>query len=222
MYRDQIDSALPGPPAFFTRRKDGIPVPALDVFMTGYKNLFKMDIPSKTLETSFLVMNRQVWTNEKWCKGMAERQGGQENPECKLCGCLENTMHLLLECEKYSEPMWNVFEQVINNAIQLDTGEINVRHIRVHAFMILYNVDTNVPSKYKKFIMEIIQEIKRNMIFRRYKRETGNGANIEYRRERLIAHLMLTTQKLASLRQYQGRNTMFFEQMQNAMRAMIS
>jgi hypothetical protein len=127
-----------------------------------------------------------------------------------------------LECEKYSEPMWNVFEQVINNAIQLDTGEINVRHIRVHAFMILYNVDTNVPSKYKKFIMEIIQEIKRNMIFRRYKRETGNGANIEYRRERLIAHLMLTTQKLASLRQYQGRNTMFFEQMQNAMRAMIS
>ncbi len=88
--------------------------------------------------------------------------------------------------------------------------------------MILYNVDTNVPSKYKKFIMETIQEIKRNMIFRRYKRETGNGANIEYRRERLIAHLMLTTQKLASLRQYQGRNTMFFEQMQNAMRAMIS
>jgi hypothetical protein len=33
--------------------------------MTEYKNLFKLDIPSKTLENSNLVMNRQVWTNEK-------------------------------------------------------------------------------------------------------------------------------------------------------------
>jgi hypothetical protein len=56
---------MPGPLSFFTRRRHGIPVPALDQFMTGYKNLFKMDIPSKTLQNSYLVMNRQVWTNEK-------------------------------------------------------------------------------------------------------------------------------------------------------------
>jgi hypothetical protein len=42
MRRDQIDVSLPGPPSFFTRRKDGILVPALNVFMTGYKNLFKI------------------------------------------------------------------------------------------------------------------------------------------------------------------------------------
>jgi hypothetical protein len=35
------------------------------MFMTGYKNLFKMNILSKTLEkASYLVMNRQAWTNE--------------------------------------------------------------------------------------------------------------------------------------------------------------
>jgi hypothetical protein len=65
LHRDDRDASLPGPPAYFTRRRDGIPVPALGVFMTGYKNLFKMDIQSKTLENSYLVMNRQVWTNEK-------------------------------------------------------------------------------------------------------------------------------------------------------------
>jgi hypothetical protein len=51
---------MPGPLSIFTRRRDGTPVPALDQFMTGYKNLFKMDIPSKTLKNSYLVMNRQV------------------------------------------------------------------------------------------------------------------------------------------------------------------
>ncbi len=65
LHRNGRDAFLPRPPAYFTRRWDGIPVPSLELFMTGYKNLFKMDIPSKTLENSYLVMNRQVWTNEK-------------------------------------------------------------------------------------------------------------------------------------------------------------
>ncbi len=52
--RDNKDAYLPGPPSYFTRRRDGIPFPLLDLFMTGYKNLFKMDIPSKTLENSYL------------------------------------------------------------------------------------------------------------------------------------------------------------------------
>jgi hypothetical protein len=58
------DPLYPGPPSYFPRRKDGIPVPALEMFMTGYRNLFKFEIPSQTLENSYLVMNRQVWTNE--------------------------------------------------------------------------------------------------------------------------------------------------------------
>ncbi len=63
--RKSVDALIQGPPSFYTRRRDGIPVPPLDWFMTGYKNFFKMDIPSKTLENSYLVMNRQIWTNEK-------------------------------------------------------------------------------------------------------------------------------------------------------------
>ncbi len=58
MSRDNKDATLPGPPSYFTRRRDGIPVPPLDQFMNEYRNLFKMDIPSKTLENSYLLMNR--------------------------------------------------------------------------------------------------------------------------------------------------------------------
>ncbi len=58
--REARDAMYPGLPSFFTRRKDGIPVPALAMFMIGYRNLFKLDIPSKTLEKSYLVMNRQI------------------------------------------------------------------------------------------------------------------------------------------------------------------
>jgi hypothetical protein len=222
MCRDVVDISLPGPPSFFTRRKDGISVPALNEFMTGYRNLIKMNIPSKTLEISYLVMNRQIWTNQKWSKGMAERHGVQENPGCKLCGRVENTMHLLFDCEKYSEPLWTMFEQVIKNAMQIDNDGVAMQYPHMHAFVVLYNMDTNVPIKYRKPIMETIQEIKRNMVFRRYKRETSNGGIINYGRERLLAHLLLTIEKLLSLRRYQGRNALFFEQMQSAIRAMIS
>jgi hypothetical protein len=58
--REARDAMYPRPPSFFTRQRDGIPVPALGLFMTGYRNLFKLDISSKTLENSYLVMNRQI------------------------------------------------------------------------------------------------------------------------------------------------------------------
>jgi hypothetical protein len=76
MYRKHVDGLLPGPPSYFTRRKDGIPVPSLAEFMKGYDNLFKLNIPSKTLETSFLLLNRQIWTNAK--ESMINRENEEE------------------------------------------------------------------------------------------------------------------------------------------------
>jgi hypothetical protein len=65
MSRKNIDNYIPGPPAYFTRRRDGIPVPSLHRFMGGYKNLFKLKLSSKTLETGFNILNRVCWTNQK-------------------------------------------------------------------------------------------------------------------------------------------------------------
>jgi hypothetical protein len=136
-----------------------------------------MDILSKTLENSYLVMNRQIWTNEP---SFLSRQRGMEeraNDNCKLCDRKENTMHLLFECEKYSEPLWALTESIFKEAIRAEEGEGGTDHnFRLHAFfMVLYNIKGDIPSEYCKIIMIIIQEIKRSIVYRRYQRETANA-----------------------------------------------
>jgi hypothetical protein len=67
LFREEQESRRAGsqvPSSYFTRRGDGIPVPAFHKLMQGYKNLFKLSIPSKTITNSFMVMNRQIWTNQ--------------------------------------------------------------------------------------------------------------------------------------------------------------
>jgi hypothetical protein len=220
--RGARDASLPGPPSYFTRRKDGIPVPALDLFMTGYKNLFKMDIPSKTLENSYLVMNRQVWTNEK---NFLSRDGGQGREQlddsCKLCGIKENTMHLMFECENYSEPLWATTEYIIKETVRRVGNGEDSYNIRLHAFLIMYSVTTGVPSKHVKDIMILIQEIKRNIVYRRFKRETSNVGVTTFGRHRLLAHLSITVQKIQSLRKYQGKTNTFFDTMQTIIKDMM-
>ncbi len=74
MSRKNIDNDIPGPPAYFTRRRDGIPVPSLHQFMGGYNNFFKLKLSSKTLETGFNILNCVCWTNQK--DDWAQQAGG--------------------------------------------------------------------------------------------------------------------------------------------------
>jgi hypothetical protein len=92
--------------------------------MRGYRNLFKMDIPSKTLENSYLLMNRQVWTNEKSSLSGIGGDPGGEHPEdaCKLCGIKESTMHLMFECGEYSKPLWKALGDIIKEAVARDSN----------------------------------------------------------------------------------------------------
>ncbi len=95
-----------------------------------------MDIPSKTLENSYLVMNRQIWTNEK---SFLSRQRGMEervNDNCKLCEQKENTMHLLFECKKYSELLWALTESIVKEAIRAEEGVGGTNHN--FGFMLLW------------------------------------------------------------------------------------
>ncbi len=80
MSRKNIDNDIPGPPAYFTRRRDGIPVPSLHRFMCGYNNLFLLRLSSKTLETGFNILNRVCWTNQKddWAQQAGGGGGGGE------------------------------------------------------------------------------------------------------------------------------------------------
>ncbi len=104
LFREEQEGGIPGPPSYFTRRGEGILVPALHKFMQGYKNLLNLNIPSKTITNSFLVMNRQIWTNQKRHLSTTNAEE-QAIALCALCGEVENTMHLLSECARCSGPL---------------------------------------------------------------------------------------------------------------------
>jgi hypothetical protein len=44
--KKNIDNDIPGPPTYFTRRRDGIPVPSMHQFMGGYNYLFTLKLSS--------------------------------------------------------------------------------------------------------------------------------------------------------------------------------
>jgi hypothetical protein len=68
---------------------------SLHMTYTGYKNLFKMDIPGKTLENSYLV--RAIWIIEKnFLSRNGEREGCSSMTHPNYVGIEKITMHLTL------------------------------------------------------------------------------------------------------------------------------
>jgi hypothetical protein len=202
LVREEQESVIPGPPSYFTRRRDGIPVPALHKFMQGYKNLLKLNIPSKTITNSFLVMNRQIWTNQKRHLSMTNAEE-QESALCALCGEVENTMHLLFECARCSEPLWEMVGEAITALMRQSSP--TAQTYRIHAHSAIYNIyDGQVPRRYAGQVMAWFQEIKRDLIYRRFKRCTGRA--IQPDRTRLLGYLINTLGRMVSLYNYQGRN----------------
>jgi hypothetical protein len=62
-----------------------------------------------------------------------------------------------------------------------------------------------------KATMTLIQEVKRNIIYRRYKRETTNVV-IRCSCTRMLGHLLTAAKKLEGLWTYQGKNKNFFKE----------
>jgi DNA-binding SARP family transcriptional activator len=207
-----VDNALPGPPSFFSRQRDGIPVPSLKSFMGGYKKLFKMKLYSKTLENSYLILNRQVWTNLK--QALSGRGEEDENVErCNLCEGIENTLHLIFECSHYSEQLWRILGRIVS--------AVENKHITLHAYNIMYNLDIKGLSPTKNEQLQIlIQEIKRNIVYRRFLRATQGGVT-NYSEIRIIAHIILTIKKTIYQRNLEGRTIEFIESILQHMTELI-
>ena len=113
-------------------------------------------------------------------------------------------MHLMFECPVYSEPIWEELESAINH--MLINERPDAPHVALHAYQVLYNVDrAPIPLQHKKQISEIFQEIKRNMVYRRYVRCT-NATSIRYPRIRIMSHVLNALEKIGALRRFQGKN----------------
>jgi hypothetical protein len=117
MVQGGAEGGVPGPPSYYTRRGVGIPVPVLHKFMHRYRILLKLNVPSKIISNSFLVMNRQIWTNQKRHISMANADE-QASALCALCGEIKNTMHLLYESARCSEPLRQLVREAITALIR--------------------------------------------------------------------------------------------------------
>jgi hypothetical protein len=112
-------------------------------------------------------------------------------------------MHLIFDCEVYAEPLWNLLQQAINGLLQQRPG--GHPGITLHAYNIMYNNNIQgLPRDCGDQLYILIQEIKRNIIFRRVKRITSNeGMRVDH--HRIKCHLILNIQRLISLREFQGK-----------------
>ena len=130
------DSVIAVPPAYSTRQRDGIPVPALDDFINAYKVLDNHILSSKTKENAFQTLNRTLWTRNK-----AHKSRMQADSLCPYCQLPETMEHLLADCDAYSGPRWENIATNMTIAIRQYTN----------------NFTASVPLTYKTILFH--QEI---------------------------------------------------------------
>ncbi len=112
-------------------------------------------------------------------------------------------MHLLFECARCSEPLWELVGEAIIALIR--QASPTAQAYRIHAYSAIYNIcDGQVPRQHASQVMAWFQEVKRDLIYRRYKRCTGRA--IQPDRTRLLGNLINTLGRMVSLYNYQGRN----------------
>jgi hypothetical protein len=201
----EIDSKIKGPPSYYTRRAQGYALPPLHVYMSGYDNIFRLKMPLKTKETSFLILNRQTWTEQKTFF-LSPDKGGGVDQNCKMCGEIENTEHLIFKCPEYSMIIWEVFYEICNRMIRRDDPH---RSLMFSIHNVMYAVPLNIiPPRVSKALDILICEIKKDIIYRKYL-HTQNPRlnNIIYTPQRVSQHIEIICNRLVSLRQYQGRST---------------
>ena len=63
--RRTVDRGIGVPSSYRTRIRDGINVPDKETYCNSYKIVKDKNIPSKTKEISFQILNRTLWTRNK-------------------------------------------------------------------------------------------------------------------------------------------------------------
>ncbi len=115
--------------------------------------------------------------------------------------------HLIYLCPSYAEKLWAEFGSALTQTITQFTNEYTAR-IELTPKEIIYNrphpaILLRIPDKLVRFcILVLVQEIKRNIIFRRM--QITEPSRQEVPRLRLQAHLLSVIRKLISLLEYQG------------------
>jgi hypothetical protein len=112
-------------------------------------------------------------------------------------------MHLLFDCARCSEPLWELFREAITALIRQASPAAQA--YQIHAHSAIYNIyDGQVPRQHADQVIAWFQEVKRDLIYGRFKRCTSR--TIQPDRARLLGYLINTLGRMVSLYNYQGRN----------------
>jgi hypothetical protein len=201
--RELLDAVIGLAPAYHTRIRDGLAVrPSQRDFTNAYNIIRLPAITSKTRETAFQILNRTIWTNNKAFKSRM-----RPDPHCERCKKVETIEHLLCKCEYYLEPLWNKLAEgltILLNDVSTDRvprielGQTNIIFNIPHPSLILHIHD----KASRNAILLLIQEVKRDLIYRRMNLPPSAQQVTDPRR--LAAHLDSTIRRLRSYLQYIG------------------
>ncbi len=172
------------------------------MFNNAYHVLRLPTLTSKTRETAFQIMNRTIWTYNKAFKSRMK-----PTPNCDRCESTETMDHLLCECENYSVPLWtklaDSWTRLLNDKSlepvpRVELGQTNVIYNIPHPSLILHIHDQVTRNA----LLLLIQEVKRDIIYRRMNLPTSAQQPTDPRR--ITAHIDSAFKRLCSYLEYIG------------------
>ena len=200
---EQLAAKIGTAPAYQTRIRDNVYVPDRATFHAAFKVLDLPWIPSKTKQTAFEILNRTIWTNNKGFKSKKI-----DDPSCNRCEETETMEHLLHGCEHYSAPLWAEFSAALTSCTQNHVGH-DIPQIALTPREIIFNamhptLAHHITDVHTKSVITLtIQEIKRNIIYKRMNlQQSENDLIVPI--IRIQAHLLSVLRKTLSFLIYQG------------------
>ena len=197
-----LDKSIGTAPAYDTRIRDGVYYPNRNTFSDAYKVMEISAMPSKTKETTFQVLNRTIWTNNK-----AFKSGVSNTDACTHCEEPETMEHLIYGCAHYSALVWREFSTLLTEAVKQYSLYPDIPRMNFTPLEIIFNhphpsILLHVSSKRTRLnILHLVQEIKRDIIYRRMNM-TGTGNPVP--QQRIHAHILSIIKKHTALMEYQG------------------
>jgi hypothetical protein len=211
-YKDSLALDIKAPPSFYTRRRDGLPVPSLDAYCKAYTQvLTSSNATTAAITFSFAALNRTVWTAKKQAQsgnaGGRRQEEGIDTGTCTLCARVEDTAHILTDCNAYSYRLWERFGELLtatHRKVNPDAPRVSLTFSNI-----MYHTPIlSLPVDQTKKICAVIMEIKRDIYVRRTDRciaGEGRGGGRLYTDQRLDMHVSIACHRVMKIIESKGK-----------------
>jgi hypothetical protein len=220
LYKEALVREIKAPPSYHSRRRDGLPLPAVDQYCKAYDKL--MTCPNTTTAATafnFAALNRTVWTARKQTLSGNAGGGRQNEPAdpgtCDLCGAMEDTAHILTDCKNYSYKLWERFGRHLTAACRTLHPECGIILVTFSNIMYFTQI-TGLPLPYTKHILALLIELKRDIYVRRTERCIARDLDRGYveraRRvrlytdQRLDMHISIACSRIVVMMEMKGKD----------------